>query len=105
MKILYRIKQVGSSVRIVKQKPRKWETGTRQKCGQTSQVEREVVSGNRACLLGQTQFNWVKTTQCHQLHSNFSQAAPWDMENDGWISGPGIQEGDWFHPGIAITSA
>jgi hypothetical protein len=47
----------------------------------------------------------MKTTQCHQLHSNFSQAAPWDMENDGWISGLETQEGDWFHPGVATTSA
>jgi len=72
----------------VKQTSRKWETDIRQKCGQTPLDEREVVSGNRSKLLGQTQFSWVKTTQCHQLHINFSWAAPWDMENDGWISGP-----------------
>jgi hypothetical protein len=22
------------------------------------------------------------------MHSNFSRASPWDVENDGWISGP-----------------
>jgi hypothetical protein len=48
VKILYRVKQVGSSVRNVEQTPKKWETGARQKCGQPPQAEQEVVSGNRA---------------------------------------------------------
>jgi hypothetical protein len=34
----------------------------------------------------------MKTTHCHQLHSNLSQAAPWDMENYGWISGPKVHK-------------
>jgi hypothetical protein len=52
--------QVGSSVRVVEQKPRKQEAGTRQKHGQPPQVEWEVVKGLTS---------WTNTTELGENYS------------------------------------